>query len=104
MLKVAIFEDNMMLRDMLYQLVNGTQGYICTGAYPDANNVVQKIQRSSPDVVLMDIEMPGTNGIEAVKIIRKHYPSVLVLMQTVIEDDNRIFDAICAGASGYLLK
>jgi DNA-binding NarL/FixJ family response regulator len=104
MAKVAIFEDNRLTREMLFQLVNGTYGYDCTGAFEDAINVVQKIQRSGPDIVLMDIEMPGINGIEAVKIIKAHYPSILVLMHTGYEDEDKIFDAISAGASGYLLK
>jgi len=101
---VAIFEDNRLLREMLTQLINGTQGYSCVGSFPDANNAIQKIQRAVPDVILMDIEMPGTNGIEAVRLIKEHYPAVLIIMQTVIEDNDKIFDAICAGASGYLLK
>ncbi|MBL0259123.1 MAG: response regulator transcription factor [Bacteroidetes bacterium] len=101
---VAIFEDNRLLREMLTQLINGTQGYSCVGSFPDANNTIQKIQRAVPDVILMDIEMPGTNGIEAVRLIKEHYPAVLIIMQTVIEDNDKIFDAICAGASGYLLK
>lgn len=103
-LKVAIFEDNMLLREMMFQLINGTSGYMCTGAFPDANNVIQKIQKSMPDVVLMDIEMPGMDGIQATRKIKEHYPSILVVMQTCFEDDDKIFDAIGAGASGYLVK
>jgi DNA-binding NarL/FixJ family response regulator len=103
-LKVAIFEDNMLLREMMFQLINGTNGYICTGSFHDANNVIQKIQKSMPDVVLMDIEMPGMNGIEATKKIKEHYPSILVVMQTAYEEDDKIFDAISVGASGYLVK
>ena len=103
-LKVAIFEDNMLLREMMFQLINGTNGYECTGAFPDANNVIQKIRKSMPDVVLMDIEMPGVDGIEATRKIKEHFPSILVVMQTAYEDDDKIFDAIGAGASGYLVK
>ena len=62
------------------------------------------IQTSLPDVVLMDIEMPGMNGVSAVKILKQHYPAITIIMQTVFEDAGKIFDAICAGASGYLLK
>lgn len=102
--KVAIFEDNRLLREMLSELISGTQGLSCVGSFTDANNAIQKIQRNLPDVILMDIEMPGINGIEAVKIIKQHYPKILIIMQTVIEDDDHIFDAICSGASGYLLK
>ena len=103
-LKVAIFEDNMLLREMMFQLINGTNGYECTGAFPDANNVIQKIRKSMPDVVLMDIEMPGIDGIEATRKIKEHFPSILVVMQTAYEDDDKIFDAISVGASGYLVK
>ena len=62
------------------------------------------MNRSLPDLILMDIEMPGMNGIEAVRVIKSHFPNTLVLMQTANEEDDKIFDAICAGASGYLLK
>ncbi len=104
MIRVAIFEDNMLLRQVLTDLVNNTINFKCTGSYPDAHNVLRKIHQSNPDVILMDIEMPGTDGISAVTQIKEHYPAKLILMQTVIEDNDKIFDAICAGASGYLLK
>ncbi|MEO8712577.1 MAG: response regulator transcription factor [Parafilimonas sp.] len=103
-IKVAIFEDNKHLRESLYYLVNGTDGFTCTGAFADSNDLLFKLKRSQPDVVLMDIEMPGMNGIEAVKIIRKQFPGVQVLMQTIFHDDDNIFNAVCAGASGYILK
>ena len=65
---------------------------------------MQDVRRSEPDVILMDIEMPGMTGIEGVRLIKKELPHVQVLMQTVFEDDDRVFDSICAGASGYILK
>ena len=102
--KVTIFEDRKAVREALSLLVEGTEGLALAGAYADCNNLVHDIDESQPDVVLMDIEMPGINGVEAVKIIKKHYPAVTVVMQTVFEDDEKVFDAICAGASGYLLK
>jgi DNA-binding NarL/FixJ family response regulator len=101
---VAIFEDNHLLREGYYQLINGTAGYTCTGAYDNAENILFKIKRSNPDVVLMDIEMPGINGIEAVRIIKNDFPHIHIVMQTVFEDDEKIFEAILAGASGYILK
>ena len=67
-------------------------------------NLVENIKSSQPDLVLMDIEMPGINGVEAVKLLKKHFPKLTVIMQTVFDDDNKVFDAICNGASGYLLK
>ena len=103
-IKVTIFEDSKHLRESLYYLVSGTEGFTCTGAFANSNDIMFQLKRSLPDVVLMDIEMPGMNGIEAVKLIKQNFPSVQVLMQTVFHDDENIFNAICAGASGYILK
>lgn len=103
-IKVSIFEDSKHLRESLYYLVNGTEGFVCSGAYANGTDLLFNLKRSLPDVVLMDIEMPGINGIEAVKIIKKELPAIQVLMQTVFHDDENIFKAICAGASGYILK
>jgi DNA-binding NarL/FixJ family response regulator len=103
-IRVTIFEDNKHLRESLFYLVNGTPGFICTGAYPDCNDAVFHITKDTPDVVLMDIEMPGLNGIEGVKLIKQKFPNMQVLMQTVFHDETNIFNAICAGASGYILK
>ncbi|MEP6846888.1 MAG: response regulator transcription factor [Panacibacter sp.] len=103
-IKVTIFEDNKHLRESLYYLINGTDGFICTGAFPDSNDLIFLLKKSLPDVVLMDIEMPGMNGIQAVRIIKQQFLSIQVLMQTIFHDDDNIFNAICAGASGYILK
>jgi DNA-binding NarL/FixJ family response regulator len=103
-IKVTIFEDSKHLRESLYYLISGTEGFMCTGAFADSNDLMFQLKRSQPDVVLMDIEMPGMNGIEAVKIIKQQFPKVQVLMQTIFHDDDNIFNAICAGASGYILK
>ena len=102
--KVVIFEDNDQLREMLFQIINLTEDLSCTGAYADAMDLEFKIRRSQPEIVLMDIEMPGISGIEAVRIIREKFPEVQIMMQTVFEDNEKVFDSICAGASGYLLK
>ena len=103
-IRVAIFEDNKLIRDALQTILNGTPGYTCTGAYSDGNNWESGIRRSEPDVVLMDIEMPGLNGIEITKNIHEKFPEVKILMQTVFNDSEKIFRALCAGASGYILK
>ena len=103
-IKVAIFEDNKSLLESLKQLINGADGMICTGAFADANKLVHNIQLANPDVVMMDINMPGISGIEAVKMIKEKFPNVHILMQTVFDDNDKIFAAICAGASGYMLK
>lgn len=85
-------------------LLNGSPGYMCCGAFGDGNNLIEDIEACAPDVILMDIEMPGINGIDATLDIRKRFPHVRVLIQTVFDDGERIFQALCAGASGYILK
>jgi DNA-binding NarL/FixJ family response regulator len=103
-IRVAIFEDNKLLRDALQAIFSGTPGYDCGGAFADANRWESDIKRSNPDVVLMDIEMPGLNGIEVTKQACEKFPHIKVLIQTVFNDNERIFSALCAGASGYILK
>jgi DNA-binding NarL/FixJ family response regulator len=103
-IKVAIFEDNKVLRKSLELLIDSEEGMRCTGAFADAGKLVQNIQLAEPDVVLMDINMPGISGIEAVQVIKEKFAGIQILMQTVFEDNDKIFAAICAGASGYLLK
>jgi DNA-binding NarL/FixJ family response regulator len=103
-IRVAIFEDNKHLRESLQILLNGTPGYDCVGAYPDCSNLLPHLKANQSDIVLMDIEMPGMSGIEATRIIKESLPHVQVLIQTVFFDDDNIFRAICAGASGYILK
>jgi DNA-binding NarL/FixJ family response regulator len=103
-IKVAIIEDQRDIRECLTFLINGTEGYSCTGSFRTMEEAVDKIGRQLPDVVLSDIGLPGMNGIEGIRILKERYPSLLMLMLTVYDDDERIFDAMCAGASGYLLK
>ena len=103
-IKVALFEDNKKLRESLEQLINGSEAMVCTGAYADAEKLMYKMEQADPEVVMMDINMPGISGIEAVRIIKEKFPDVRILMQTVFDDNDKIFAAICAGASGYVLK
>lgn len=103
-IRVAIFEDNKLIRDAYEAILSGTQGFQCTGVFSNCNDLDFSIRKSNPDVVLMDIEMPGIDGIEATAFINKNFPETKILIQTVFEDDERIFAAICAGASGYILK
>ncbi|TMI65085.1 MAG: response regulator transcription factor [Bacteroidetes bacterium] len=102
--KVTIFDDNKSLRLGLYQLINGSEGYECAGAFENCSNLLKDIENTKPDVVLMDIQMPGISGIEAVKILREKYPDLKILMQTIFEESDKIFQSILAGASGYILK
>ena len=104
MIKVAIFEDNRSLREGLAAMIGGTAGFDCVGAFPNCNNLLKNISQAHPDVVLMDIEMPGINGIEAVGMIKEEYPGMKILMETIFDDDEKIFNSICAGAEGYILK
>jgi DNA-binding NarL/FixJ family response regulator len=101
---VAIFEDNYMLRDGYFQLINGMPGFSCVGAFDNAADLLFKIRKCNPEVVLMDIDMPGISGIEAVLVMKENFPKIHVIMQTVFEDDDKIFLAIQAGAEGYILK
>jgi len=104
MIKVLIYEDDPSFRETLSILVNGTEGYELKGAWENCNNIDQHIRKHQPDVVLMDINMPGTNGLQGLSIIRGYNPDINVLMLTVFDDNEKIFQAICNGASGYLLK
>ncbi len=103
-IRVTIFEDNNSLRQGLYQLINGSDGFVCVGAFEDCIDVLKNVEETKPDVVLMDIEMRGINGIEAVRMLKEKYPGLRILMQTIFEDSEKIFQSILAGASGYVLK
>ncbi len=92
------------MRNGFEAICDGTAGMQCTGAFADSADLEFSIERSRPDIVLMDIELPGMDGIEATALITKKWPDIKILIQTVFEDDDKIFKAICAGASGYILK
>ena len=92
------------MRDALAAIIGGTPGLMCSGSFPNAADLLHTIRRTNPDVVLMDIEMPGISGIEATHIIHDKFPDIKILIQTVFDDDEKVFRAICAGASGYILK
>ncbi len=102
--KIVIVEDHREFRESLAFMVNATAGYRCAGAFRTMEEAVEKIPALAPDVVLSDIGLPGMSGIDGVRILKERYPQLLILMLTVYDDDDRIFDALCAGASGYLLK
>jgi DNA-binding NarL/FixJ family response regulator len=101
-LRVGIIEDQPKIREGLRALIDGTDGYRCVGAFGSMEEALAKFE--VPDVLLVDIGLPGMSGIEGTRRLRDLYPGLAVLMLTVYDDDRRIFDALCAGASGYLLK
>jgi DNA-binding NarL/FixJ family response regulator len=103
-IKVAIVEDNSKYRDMLAFFIGSTDGYHCVGSYRSMEEALEKIGFDLPDVALVDVGLPGMSGIEGIQILKERYPSLLLLTLTVFDDDERIFDALRAGASGYLLK
>jgi len=103
-INVIIFDDNDSLRDSVAMLLKESGDFTLVGSYADCLDVTNNIRNTKPDVVIMDIDMPGMNGIEAVKVIHNNFPTVQVLMFTVFDDDEKVFAAIKAGAGGYILK
>jgi len=103
-IRVSVFEDNRNLREGLFNLLESTEGFTCAGAFAHCERVLDNIEETHPDVILMDIELPVVNGIEAVKLIRKKYPDIKILMETIFDEDEKIFQSICNGAQGYILK
>ena len=102
--RIVIFEDNNNLRESLAQLLNNHEGYEVAGHYPNCLNATEIVRVDNPDVVLMDIDMPGKSGIEGVAMVKEAKPSAAVIIYTVFEDDEKLFKCLCAGANGYLLK
>ena len=104
MIKVLLYEDNPQLREGLTMLITGSDGFEVVAAYKNCENVVDEVNAFEPDVVLMDIDMPVVNGIEGLKRIRAVNDKVKVLMLTVFDDNQNVFQAISNGANGYILK
>jgi DNA-binding NarL/FixJ family response regulator len=103
-IKIIIYEDNNALRESLQVLLNGLDKFHVVGSFGDCLAVENQVRTLKPDIVLMDIDMPGRNGIVGVGLVKKTDPSVETLMLTVFDDNDKVFQALCAGASGYLLK
>ena len=103
-IRVCIFEDNTQLRESLFILIDASDGFVCVGSFANCDNVIDKVSSVKPDVILMDIELPGTNGIDAVRLIKLKFPESKILMETIFEDDDKVFQSICNGAEGYILK
>ena len=102
--KVAIVEDQRKFREATAAIIDGTEGFRCTGSFRSMEEALDKIKYDLPDVVLVDIGLPGMSGIEGIQILKERHPQLILLIYSVYDDDERIFDALCAGASGYLLK
>ena len=104
MIKVLIYEDNPQLREGLTMLIDGSEGFSVVAAYKNCNNAVDEVEAFKPDIILMDIDMPGINGIEGLKNIRATTDQVKILMLTVFDDNKNVFESIKNGANGYILK
>lgn len=102
--KVAIFDDNADQREALEMMLDASGHTACVGSFPDGSAPVERVMDCTPDLVLMDIDMPYASGIECVAQLRQRFPELKILMRTVFEDDEKIFNAIRAGADGYFLK
>ncbi|MBV6406158.1 MAG: response regulator transcription factor [Flavobacteriales bacterium] len=103
-IRVALFDDNKDLRDMFRLLVDAQPDMVCVAVHPDLSHMMRDLDATRPDVIVMDIEMPGMNGIAGIGAIRQRHPEARILMQTVFESDEKVFAAVCAGANGYILK
>jgi DNA-binding NarL/FixJ family response regulator len=105
-MKVAIIEDQRKFREYLAALIDGSPGFHCAGSFRSMEEALDRMPSGVdlPDVVLVDIGLPGMDGIEGIKILKERHPKLILLMHTVYDGDERIFDALCAGANGYLLR
>lgn len=103
-IKVSVIEDREHIRIGLMRLINGSEGLVCGDGFGTMESALEDLPKNVPDVVLCDIGLPGMSGIEGTKILKEKYPNLIVLVLSVYDDDDRVIDAICAGATGYLLK
>lgn len=101
---IVVYDDNAGLRESLEKLIQCSDEFLLLGSFSDPSQVEQQVRDIMPDVILMDIDMPMRSGIEAVRIIRQFNANIAIIMLTVFDDNSHVLDAICAGASGYLLK
>jgi len=103
-IRVVIIEDTREVREGLAALINGTLGFSCLNSYYSMESALTGLNRQQPEVILTDIGLPGISGIQGIEILRERYPEVPILALTVYDNDEKVFNALCAGASGYLLK
>ncbi|HSD64173.1 MAG TPA: response regulator transcription factor [Ignavibacteriaceae bacterium] len=102
--KIIIVEDDEIIRESFVSLINESGRFLCTEAYEDCETALKYFKREDPDIVLMDIELPGISGIEGIKKIKKLKPETDIIVITVHSEDDKVYDALCAGANGYLIK
>jgi DNA-binding NarL/FixJ family response regulator len=102
--RIEIVEDNDVVRDGLQLLINSMSDHTVVGAYDSCEKAIKNINRDQPEVILMDLDLPGMNGIEGIQRIKKTHPDVNIIVLTVHEDSEMVFEALCAGASGYITK
>ncbi len=102
--RVALVEDDLQVRDGLQALINASPGCVCVAAYGSAEQALDRLAAAGAEVVLMDIQLPGLSGIECIRELKRRQPGLQIMMLTVLEDHDRIFQSLSAGASGYLLK
>jgi len=103
-IRVAIIEDQREIREGLRELIDGAEDSRCSAAFGSVEETLSKIGTDLPEVVLVDIGLPGKSGIEGIRLLKERYPELVLVVLSVFDDDRRVFEAICAGASGYLLK
>jgi two-component system, NarL family, response regulator LiaR len=103
-IRISIYEDNESLRESLSHLILGTGLMELCGSFPDCSSVIENCLENKPDIILMDIDMPGISGIEATALVKAKFPEINIMILTVYEDRDKVFSAMCAGATGYLLK
>lgn len=104
MIEVAIVEDNTTIRQGLAALIDGTPGYRCGGTYGDCESLLSRLRELQAQVLLMDIRLPGMSGIEGVRRVKAVLPEVNILILTIYDENDLVFEALCAGACGYLVK
>ena len=104
MICVSIVEDHAEIREGLAMLINATEGYECTQTYGDCETAISGIEKDIPDVILMDIGLPGMSGIEGIKIIKQKHPEIDIIVLSIHENDENVFESLCSGATGYLIK
>jgi DNA-binding NarL/FixJ family response regulator len=103
-ISVAVIEDQREVREGVAVLINGTEGYRCVGEYRSMEEALAKLAKQAPDAILIDIGLPGMSGIDGIRVLKERFPTLTLIAFTVYDDDENIFEALCAGASGYLLK